>query len=187
MDERLAARTIDTTDGRTCGSCTLCCKLLAVGAPGEDFAKPQGVWCEHVCADKRGCSIYATRPKSCAHFDCVWLRGCFQEEDRPDRSRVVVSLEQSIGDKITDRDGNTVLHDMPVWCVYEREPGAASGKRGRAIVEQLAGMQVRHKEGGPLVGPFPVAIIPSARHLRRMRLPGADHFVPCYRPGEDPE
>ena len=29
--------------GRECGTCTLCCKLIAVAALG----KPPGVWCTH--------------------------------------------------------------------------------------------------------------------------------------------
>jgi hypothetical protein len=75
---------------RSCGSCTLCCKLPEidwrtdppVGLP--PLKKPQNEWCRH--ADPaRGCTIYADRPLSCAAFQCLWLMGLAPEEQRPDR------------------------------------------------------------------------------------------------------
>jgi hypothetical protein len=43
---------------RSCGDCTLCCKVMAVEALG----KPAGSWCSH-CKPGRGCLIYETRPE----------------------------------------------------------------------------------------------------------------------------
>jgi hypothetical protein len=54
--------------GRDCGTCTLCCKVVAV----EEVAKPNGVWCRHCVAGKR-CTIYASRPQSCREFYCQWM------------------------------------------------------------------------------------------------------------------
>jgi hypothetical protein len=56
--------------GRECGSCTLCCKLIAVNE-GE-LNKPAGVWCPH-CKIGNGCTIYATRPQACRTWTCMWL------------------------------------------------------------------------------------------------------------------
>ena len=53
---------------KTCGSCSLCCKLLAI----DELAKPPGDWCPHVAIGK-GCTIYETRPGSCRTFQCFWL------------------------------------------------------------------------------------------------------------------
>jgi hypothetical protein len=53
---------------RTCGSCTLCCKVMQVDALG----KPAGKWCPH-CAPGRGCKIYETRPQECRTFNCAWI------------------------------------------------------------------------------------------------------------------
>jgi hypothetical protein len=73
--------------GRTCGSCTFCCKVLGI----EALEKPAGRWCVH-CRPGRGCGIYADRPEECATFACQWLADpAFPEALRPDKARVMVS------------------------------------------------------------------------------------------------
>jgi Fe-S-cluster containining protein len=54
--------------GRSCGTCTLCCKVAAV----EEIAKPIGAWCPH-CIRQKGCAIYQERPASCRTFYCQWM------------------------------------------------------------------------------------------------------------------
>jgi hypothetical protein len=54
--------------GRECGTCTLCCKLIAVTA----LEKPPGTWCPH-CVRGKGCGIYQTRPPECRTFYCHWM------------------------------------------------------------------------------------------------------------------
>ena len=73
----------------TCGTCTLCCKLLGVA----ELAKPEDAWCRH-CDRGRGCRAYETRPKGCRDFACAWLvarEEGVQVDDalRPDRCGVV--------------------------------------------------------------------------------------------------
>lgn len=53
---------------RTCGKCSLCCKLNKVA----DLDKPTGIWCTH-CAIGSGCTIYADRPQSCREYNCLYL------------------------------------------------------------------------------------------------------------------
>ena len=48
---------------RTCGTCTLCCRVLAV----VDIGKPAGAPCAH-CAEGKGCRIYDSRPQECRLF-----------------------------------------------------------------------------------------------------------------------
>ena len=55
--------------GRSCGQCSLCCKL----PPIEDFAKPAGQWCKHCAPGNGGCTIYSQRPLTCQRFMCLWL------------------------------------------------------------------------------------------------------------------
>ena len=43
--------------GRSCGSCSECCRLIGV----EELAKPAGQWCTH-CDPGHGCRIYPERP-----------------------------------------------------------------------------------------------------------------------------
>jgi hypothetical protein len=53
---------------RTCGDCTLCCKVMAI----EELEKPAGSWCQY-CKIGSGCKRYAERPAECRTFNCVWL------------------------------------------------------------------------------------------------------------------
>ena len=54
--------------GRDCGTCTMCCKLIAV----EALSKAPGSWCPH-CVRGKGCGIYQTRPAECRTFFCHWM------------------------------------------------------------------------------------------------------------------
>lgn len=73
---------------RTCGECTLCCKVLGVA----EIKKPPNVWCQH-SATKKGCQIYNDRPSSCKEFSCVWLLSPDKMGDhlRPDKTHVVLA------------------------------------------------------------------------------------------------
>ena len=72
--------------GRQCGSCSLCCKVVAF----PDFQKPAGKWCQHV-NQGRGCKIHAERPASCAAYHCEWmLNPGLSAEWKPDRARFVM-------------------------------------------------------------------------------------------------
>ena len=76
---------------RSCGSCSLCCKVLRIDA----LEKPPHEWCRHV-VDGGGCGIYAKRPKVCRGFQCRWL---FDEalgpEWKPDVSGFVLSYSKT--------------------------------------------------------------------------------------------
>jgi hypothetical protein len=54
--------------GRACGTCTLCCKVVAV----TELAKAAGEWCKH-CRPGRGCGIHASRPFVCRGAYCEWM------------------------------------------------------------------------------------------------------------------
>ena len=64
---KLAAET-SVVPGRSCGTCTLCCKVF----PVPDLAKPAGKWCQH-CQPGKGCRIHETRPEVCRKFFCGWM------------------------------------------------------------------------------------------------------------------
>lgn len=80
---------MSTSDmSRTCGECTMCCKLLAV----EELDKPAGSWCKLVQIGK-GCGDYENRPASCRAFECMWLQTENISDDmRPDLVRAVLSM-----------------------------------------------------------------------------------------------
>ena len=74
--------------GRECGSCTLCCKTVAVA----EIAKPAGTWCPH-CQRSKGCAIYESRPTGCREFFCEWmLSDKLGPEWKPDRARFAVMM-----------------------------------------------------------------------------------------------
>jgi len=52
--------------GRSCGSCSLCCRALSI----RKFAKPAGAPCP---ALRSSCSIHAARPTLCRTYACEWL------------------------------------------------------------------------------------------------------------------
>jgi hypothetical protein len=70
---------------RTCGTCTMCCKLLGI----TELSKPRNEWCSH-CDIGRGCKAYEDRPESCRAFECLWLQvDAIPEDERLDHTRVV--------------------------------------------------------------------------------------------------
>ena len=71
---------------RTCGDCTLCCKLMGVSA----INKPVNKWCQY-CEIGIGCKIYPERPEPCKEFDCMWLVSVgLPEFMKPSKSHVVL-------------------------------------------------------------------------------------------------
>lgn len=78
-----------TARAKSCGPCTLCCKLLAV----EELGKPMSQWCAHL-KPGAGCGIYETRPHSCRTFECVWLMDPeMPHRFRPDQTKVVLDQD----------------------------------------------------------------------------------------------
>jgi hypothetical protein len=76
--------------GRSCGTCTLCCKVFDV----PSLNKVAGQWCRH-CLPGRGCGIHATRPDHCRAFHCLWMtEGWIGPEWKPERSKMVLTIDQ---------------------------------------------------------------------------------------------
>src|SRR5882724_5716803 len=72
-----------TVPGRECGSCMLCCKVMAIA----DIDKPAGVWCPN-CKRGVGCVIYDTRPGECRRFYCRWMLDQGIPDDwKPERTK----------------------------------------------------------------------------------------------------
>jgi hypothetical protein len=71
-------RAPQATAARSCGGCTLCCKLEKI----PELDKPRYTWCRH-CDVGAGCQIYDSRPQVCRAFPCYWLN----TPDMPDALR----------------------------------------------------------------------------------------------------
>jgi hypothetical protein len=54
--------------GKSCGSCTMCCKVYEVPV----LSKPANRWCQH-CKPGRGCGIWQERPQFCRDFHCRYI------------------------------------------------------------------------------------------------------------------
>jgi hypothetical protein len=86
IDASVARQNARIVAGRSCGTCTLCCKAVGV----EEIAKPGGVWCQH-CVSGKQCTIYESRFPSCRTFYCEWMmeKG-LGPEWKPDRAKFVL-------------------------------------------------------------------------------------------------
>lgn len=72
---------------RTCGTCTLCCRLVEV----KELSKPRNKTCVH-CNPGQGCTVYPHRPESCQNFACLWIRGLVPEEMQPEKIHAVLDV-----------------------------------------------------------------------------------------------
>lgn len=102
----------------TCGTCTLCCKLLGV----DEVESKAGEWCRHCDRAGGGCRIYEKRPDPCRTFECVWLQSQTMATPlapalRPDRCRVVLT-------PTTDGAGLVAHVDPDRPDAYQRAPVA---------------------------------------------------------------
>jgi hypothetical protein len=75
--------------GKSCGSCTMCCKVYDVPM----LSKPAGKWCTH-CKPGNGCSIWETRPDFCQSFFCRYMLDAnLGPEWKPDLCKFVMSYQ----------------------------------------------------------------------------------------------
>jgi hypothetical protein len=76
--------------GKSCGSCTMCCRSLEI----EELKKPMGKLCAN-CTEGGGCGIYAERPKVCREFLCEWIcERTLAPNLRPDRVGTILIDDQ---------------------------------------------------------------------------------------------
>lgn len=73
---------------RSCGTCSHCCTVLRV----DELGKPAGQNCMHQ-RGTFGCGVYATRPPVCRGYQCLWLQGGLEDDERPDQTLGIVDLE----------------------------------------------------------------------------------------------
>lgn len=107
---------------RKCGTCSACCRWPSIDE-GE-FHKPARVTCQYL-HKKKGyhCTIYEDRPKTCAAYQCSWLRGMgsdFENRDRPDSCGVLI-----------DRRWCQYGHVLVAKSLY---PKAALSRKGQAAI-----------------------------------------------------
>lgn len=108
--------------GRSCGTCSLCCKVLGI----PEFESPPGAWCRHV-VQGRGCAIHPDRPGPCRTFFCHWLEnGNLGPEWKPERAKFVLYTEMG-GRRLV------VASDPAAPAAWRRAPYYAQFKRWAAL------------------------------------------------------
>jgi hypothetical protein len=96
---------------RTCGTCTLCCKVY----PVAELNKPAGTWCIHLAPGK-GCTYREHRPHICHQFFCGWRQDPnLGPEWKPEKSRFVLSVAREYSAVVV-----TVDPGMPL--AWKKEP-----------------------------------------------------------------
>ena len=101
--------------GRSCGSCSLCCKLLPIY--GLSQPKPRDRWCPHCKPSRGGCLIYENRPEECRIFYCGWLMGQLPDEWYPQRSKMVVAFYP----RASGRGSDCIVTVEPAYAARWRE------------------------------------------------------------------
>jgi len=101
---------------RTCGTCSLCCKLPYV----RELNKSIDTWCKHASPGRGGCLIYPDRPSSCRGFICGWLSGAeIGDEWFPARCKMFITPRPSEG---LAKKGTLVTVDPAYPNAWRRNP-----------------------------------------------------------------
>jgi len=93
---------------RSCGECIACCVYPHIDEP--ELKKDNMVHCQNLSlpedpppgilfmgVDKcQNCKIYPDRPKTCSNYTCAWLQGYGADDDRPDKSLILVDNSKRI-------------------------------------------------------------------------------------------
>jgi hypothetical protein len=102
-----------------CGDCSACCSGSLIGdAYGYEFG--DGIPCYFLKNKK--CSIYEQRPEVCQQYQCAWSQGLFPKELKPNKSGILVSVENNEGGqylKVVDLIPNVSYNHIAYiesWC-----------------------------------------------------------------------
>lgn len=72
-------------NNRVCGDCQACCYAPRL----DEMKKPSFTRCRN--QGEGECTDYDNRPDLCRKFECLWLQGHWEENDRPDKSGMMLT------------------------------------------------------------------------------------------------
>jgi uncharacterized protein len=127
--------------GKSCGPCTMCCKVLVI----DHFEKDAGVLCEH-CILKGGCKIYETRPDVCRDYECDWMmERSLGPQLRPDKVGTILMEDPDSEEyqAVTDPSTPMAWRNPLVFKVL-----VAKAKEGRVVVAKAGARTWRIFEDG---------------------------------------
>lgn len=115
--------------GRSCGNCSMCCKLMSIPV----FDKADGQWCSHARPGK-GCAIHAERPFFCRGFYCHWmLTPGLGPEWKPDVAKFLISTRNN-GTRVTahvDQNAPNAWRREPYYGTFKKWAIKAAAQRPR--------------------------------------------------------
>ena len=118
--------------GRSCGTCTLCCKVLEI----TEIGKPRGTWCPN-CNVGKSCKIYDHRPDECRTFYCGYLIAPFvTAEWWPAKSKIVLVSELG-GKRLAahvDPGRPRAWRDEPFYSMLKQWSVAAAENTSQVVV-----------------------------------------------------
>lgn len=82
---------------RECVECITCCIVTEISY--NDFYKAPDIKCKYLNDACDGCSVYGTdkKPPNCTNYNCAWLKGFGDINDRPDLNNVMLSIDRFNG------------------------------------------------------------------------------------------
>lgn len=123
-----------TANGRHCGSCTLCCKLV----PVRELDKKAGQRCQHQ-SHAKGCKVYQRpgMPMSCSLWSCRWLTQADTAGlSRPDRSHYVIDMMPDFVSVLDHATGQRMsIEVIQIW-IDPNFPDAHRDPALRAYLEE---------------------------------------------------
>jgi Fe-S-cluster containining protein len=142
----------------------------------DELAKLGGERCMHQ-TEGAGCALYAVRPGICRAYRCAWLRGAFEDVDRPDRLGAVLDL-------VPRGDGIRLVIRQARPDAFDRSPrlqAIAQELRSEMLVEirdvedvLAPGRRYRVLEAGDrelVVSGDRIEVVCDGRTLERRRVP----------------
>lgn len=121
---------------RTCGKCSLCCKVM-----GVPEIKPDHEWCQYCKPGVKGggCTIYESRPQRCRDFLCQWrLDPRFGEHWYPAKAKIVVDTTLRAGKLIVvfsvDPDWPSRWREEPWFSDIKKIAKAGLGGKWTTVV-----------------------------------------------------
>lgn len=114
---------------RSCGSCSICCKVVSIPL----FGKAAGQWCSHAKPGK-GCGIHTTRPFVCRGAYCHWMMTPgLGPEWKPDVAKFAIFVREN-GARITahvDQGSPQAWRREPYYSTFKQWAVKAAAQRPR--------------------------------------------------------
>jgi hypothetical protein len=123
--------------GRSCGTCTLCCKVTGV----TELEKPPGVWCPH-CDRAKGCTIYESRPTDCRTFFCHWmLEPGLGPDWKPERAKFALLTSASGMTAFVDPGYASSWRQAPYYQTFKRWAAEGLNKSPPHVISVRVGQR----------------------------------------------